>query len=150
MLFFESPAERIIYPIINTLAIQHKLEFTYQKKFGQQSFGSFTKEDWCMENNKYYDGDESDWYDPVFTCELYRVDFVLEFGAGKIAIEIDGEAFHKDKSKDEEKDQYLRERGYTVLRFSAKDAIYNGYRIRDKILSELEILKSMYEGQTTI
>ncbi len=47
MIKFESPAERLVYPIINTIAIKNKLKLDYQRKFGFQSGGGFsTKEQW--------------------------------------------------------------------------------------------------------
>lgn len=137
MIRFESEIERMVYPIINTLAIQHKLKFTYQKKLGYQS-GGLTKEDWCMANNKYYDHDESSWENYSWECELYRVDFVLESEKIKLAIEIDGEDFHKNKEKDEKKDSYLMRNGFKVLRFTGKDVFKSPYRIKEQILKEIK------------
>lgn len=48
----------------------------------------------------------------------YRVDFLLP--EANLIIECDGEQFHQDKHRDWQRDKWLYEEGYTVLRFSGK------------------------------
>jgi len=52
-----------------------------------------------------------------------EVDFILVTPSGeKLAIEVDSEEFHKDrKEQDKARDAYLIARGYTVLRFKARE-----------------------------
>ena len=52
-----------------------------------------------------------------------EVDFILIAQSGeKLAIEVDGAEFHDDrKEQDKARDAYLAARGYTVLRFSARE-----------------------------
>ena len=71
------------------------------------------------------------WYDclkklPV-TVNRQKVfgKYILDFycASAKIAIELDGSQHYeeKGKAKDEERDQYMNERGITVLRYSNRD-----------------------------
>jgi len=50
----------------------------------------------------------------------YRADFVVD----KVVIECDGKEFHQDKEREQKRDKYLNEAGYTVVHFSGSD-IYN-------------------------
>ena len=56
----------------------------------------------------------------------------------KIAIEGDGERWHMDVLKDQKRDEYLRAKGWYVLRFRYDDLKYRGPRVRAKILSTYE------------
>lgn len=137
---FESPAERKAYPILNTLSIEYDLGFIYQEPVGYQSGGYSTKEEWCRVNNYYYDGDERNWNDTSWESEKYRIDFVLTTNFIKLAVEIDGKEFHKNKYKDKAKDDYLKRMGYDVLRIPAK-IVEDEYEFKKLILKELEIIK---------
>ncbi|MEH7119064.1 DUF559 domain-containing protein [Neobacillus vireti] len=58
---------------------------------------------------------------PQVPCGRYRIDLALM--GPKIAIECDGKAYHsskKDKARDRRKDAYLKEHGWTVMRFSGR------------------------------
>jgi len=144
---FESPAERIAYPIIRTIAIQNKLEFEYQKKFGFKSGGYRSKEDYCEDNDlEYYDdGDYDDWEDSSWSCELYRADFVLFSDKLKLIVEIDGKEFHKKEfdwqvRKEKSRDRYFKNKGFDVLHIPANEV--ESYLLKDKIL---EYIKSRSE-----
>jgi very-short-patch-repair endonuclease len=60
----------------------------------------------------------------------YRVDFLLIPKHGKkagIVIECDGEAFHNSeaaKMSDRERDEYLKEHGYKVMRFTGSEIMF--------------------------
>lgn len=48
----------------------------------------------------------------------YRADIFIESKYQKIVVECDGEDFHKNKGKDQKRDQYMKDRGLLVLRFT--------------------------------
>lgn len=56
---------------------------------------------------------------PQYPVGKYFVDFANP--KAKVAIECDGEAYHRDKSKDADRDKKLREAGWSVYRISGKD-----------------------------
>jgi hypothetical protein len=134
---FESPIEQLAYPVIYTISIKHNLEFTYQKKVGFQSGCSMTQEEYFDQQGWKYDGRSKNyhWNDNYWDCELYRIDFTLESPKMKIAIELDGEQFHKNKNRDKQKDDYLKNHGYVVLRVSGKEIIKNKNKLRELILN---------------
>lgn len=115
---FESPIEEIAYPIIKNIASNYDLEFTYQEKFGFQSGGYSSFEDYCHDSGNDYGNFDPEWEDSSWSCEIYRVDFTLKSSELKIAIELDGEEFHQDKLKDLQKDRYLKSQGFHVIRAS--------------------------------
>lgn len=106
-------------------------------KIGYQSGGSMTQKEYFEQKGWNYTSKSKDyyWHDNSWDCELYRIDFTLESSKMKIAIELDGEQFHKNKTKDQQKDDYLKSRDYTVLRFNGKDVVKNIYKIRDNIIN---------------
>jgi len=58
----------------------------------------------------------------------YRLDFALFCGNGKIDVECDNEKWHSlpsQKIKDRKRDLYLREHGWTILRFEGKKIMNN-------------------------
>jgi very-short-patch-repair endonuclease len=63
---------------------------------------------------------------PQFPVLGYRVDFANP--AMKIALELDGKDFHKDKSKDQQRDVALAEAGWTVFRITGKEMWRNNYK----------------------
>ena len=132
---FESPAEREIFPIINTLTIKNKIKLEYQKKFGFQAGGYSSFEEWCNDNGHEYNGDGmEDWNDSSWDSEKYRADFVLEKEDKKLIIEIDGEAYHQNKQHEIDRDNYFRHRGYCVYHIPASDTIINKSKIRESVL----------------
>ena len=46
----------------------------------------------------------------------------------KVDIEIDGEAFHKNKEKDKQRDDFLKSEGWKVIRIPAKWVSNNEYK----------------------
>ena len=136
---FKSPAEETIFAMLNTIAIREKVQLRYQKKFGCQSGGNESREEYCEENGIYYNGKEYDWEDSSWSSEDYRVDYAFESEKIKIIVEIDGKKFHQDKNHDTVRDTYLKERGYTVLHFAAKDALRNDLRIKERIESVIKL-----------
>ena len=134
---FESPIEQLVYPIIYTISIKYNLKFQYQMKIGYQSGSSMTQEEYFEQKgwNFTYKSRDYYWDDNYWECELYRIDFTLESSKIKIAIELDGEQFHKNKYHDKQKDEYLQNRGYTVLRFTGKDIIKNINKMREQIIN---------------
>ena len=51
----------------------------------------------------------------------YHVDFLVEKNGSQVVVECDGKAYHSSdeaKERDKERDSYLHERGYPVLRFT--------------------------------
>jgi very-short-patch-repair endonuclease len=73
-------------------------------------------------------------------CWNYRIDLVLRRGDAKLAIEVDGLSFHgsqKDFARDCLRQRRMTCAGYTVVRFTAKEAMANPYgcwRQIDRIL----------------
>jgi len=58
----------------------------------------------------------------------YRLDFAVFCGKGKIDVECDNEKWHSlpsQKIKDRKRDLYLREHGWTILRFEGKKIMNN-------------------------
>ena len=133
--YFESPAERAAYPIINTLCIKNKISFEYQKKFGRQGGGYSSREDYLDE--KYYDLTEDysnyeyneydDWEDTSWSCELYRADFALEKEKTKLIVEIDGEKYHQNALHESTRDNYFINIGWKILHIPAKKASHSSF-----------------------
>lgn len=64
----------------------------------------------------------------------WRVDFLI---GNCLVVEIDGFAYHSDVeafARDREKDRYLQERGYTVLRFTYWDVMHHWRSCEEQIL----------------
>ena len=62
---------------------------------------------------------------PEFT---YRVDFMLEYGDVKVAIELDGHDYHKtvdQRTHDARKDRYMHTKGISVLRYTGTEVWNN-------------------------
>jgi very-short-patch-repair endonuclease len=55
-----------------------------------------------------------------FSIRPYFVDFLL---SDNLIIEIDGEYFHQNKEYENKRDNYLKSKGYTILRFPADNII---------------------------
>ena len=144
---FESTAEKAIYPIIHTLAIQYNYKFEYQKKFGSKSGGYSSSEEWQRRNDPDYDYDDAqepfvseefepddDWVDTSWESEKYRVDFILTNSINKIIIEIDGEQYHQDLEKEKQRDSYFKRLGFEVLHIPAVDALKKQLDVKYRIL----------------
>ena len=138
---FESPAEREAYPILNTISIEYKLGFDFQCPVGYQYGGYSSKEEWCRDNGKYYNGKEDDWNNSSWESELYRIDFVLTTDYIRLAIEIDGEKYHQNEDKEKRRDDFLKSRGFDVLHVPAKMVLFDKYNFKQLVLRELEIIK---------
>ena len=136
---FDSPAEKAIFPMLNTIAIRKDLYLEYQFEFGFQGGGYESKKQYCEENGIYYNGKEDGWEDSSWESEEYRADYAFEKDNVKIAVEVDGKEFHKNKDKDKERDQYLNRQGFTVLHFEAKMALRNDLMIKEHIEQIIEL-----------
>ena len=123
-------------------------------KIGFQSGSSITQEEYFKQRGWDYTWKTKkyQWIDNYWSCERYRIDFTLESSKMKIAVELDGEQFHKNKNKDMKKDEYLKNNGYTVLRFNGKDVIKNTNKMKEE-LTNLILLKEIgfiIEKQTSV
>lgn len=69
-----------------------------------------------------------------------EVDFVLRTSTGiKVAIEVDGHAFHKDRAaQDRARDAFLQGQGYTVLRVPAREITETPFDVLHRIESALK------------
>ena len=47
----------------------------------------------------------------------YRVDFAAEVGAKRVAVEVDGEEFHRNTAAEAARETAIREAGWTIVRF---------------------------------
>lgn len=138
---FESEAERIAYPIINTFAIQNNWKFSYQLKIGLQGGGYESREDYYnhkgLEYESWMESYYDYWEDSSWEFEVYRIDFVLEKHGIKLALEIDGETFHNNdlqKKHDIKKELYLEKNlGYKVIHIPAKEVLYKSYHFKIRL-----------------
>lgn len=76
---------------------------------------------------------------PQYPVEKYIIDFLMVDGARKLAIEIDGERYHRNWTgelcrRDQIRNQRLFELGYDVMRFWV-------YEVRDDLAGCLERIK---------
>jgi very-short-patch-repair endonuclease len=55
----------------------------------------------------------------------YSIDFA--FPNIKVAVELDGREYHKDKEKDDKKDEHLRNLGWDVIRITGSDIVKKRY-----------------------
>lgn len=82
---------------------------------------------------------------PQYRVANYRIDFALMTGSIRLALEVDGLAFHQ-RNGEQIEDDYLRARrliaaGYIVVRFAAREAFRDPgecWRQVDGILTRLE------------
>ena len=79
---------------------------------------------------------------PQYKCGKYRIDFVIVRRHIKIAIELDGFAFH-EKTKEQfqyerERQNYIISKGYAILRFTWKDITENFQKSFSGILEIIE------------
>lgn len=132
---FESLPEKMFFPILYSFTLSNGIDLTYQKKVGptigyrkwvyeKHHDTSWADNHSCAE----FEGDDGE----CFVCEIkqkYRIDFVLKLKRISIGIEIDGIAYHRDERFEDERDRYLEGRGYKMMHFTAKDAMYNPYKI---------------------
>lgn len=61
---------------------------------------------------------------PQYPIPPYIVDFLIDFGGANIVIEVDGHESHKTKEqrqKDYERERYLIEKGYLIIRFTGSE-----------------------------
>jgi hypothetical protein len=136
--YFHSPAERIVFPILNTIAISKKLCLTYQNEFGFQGGGYESKREYCEDNGKFYDGKETGWEDSSWESEEYRADYTFQSDEVRIVVEIDGAEYHQDKEYDKSRDAYFKRRGYSVVHIPAKMAFKRDFRIKEWVEQEIE------------
>jgi very-short-patch-repair endonuclease len=67
----------------------------------------------------------------------YYVDFGFITGAGQQAIEIDGQNFHMDIVKEQERDEYLSRYGWRVLHIQAIDLYRKPDAVRERVVNFL-------------
>lgn len=67
----------------------------------------------------------------------YYVDFGFITGAGQQAIEIDGQDFHMDVVKEQERDEYLARYGWRVLHIQAVDLYRNPENVKRRVVDFL-------------
>ncbi|WP_298165310.1 AAA domain-containing protein [Novosphingobium sp.] len=82
---------------------------------------------------------------PQYAIEKYVVDFLLTFGQRSLAIEIDGERYHRNWTgelcrRDQIRNQRLIELGYDVMRFWV-------YEVRDDLGGCLARIKQWQDGE---
>lgn len=65
------------------------------------------------------------------------VDFAFVTPYGKKAIEIDGRDFHRDIVKEQERDDYLRARGWQVMHIQALALYHNPESVRKRVIKFL-------------
>lgn len=74
--------------------------------------------------------------------QTYRVDFALERGERKVAVEVDGWAFHADPvatSRDAQRDSALSKAGWHVVRLNAWEIVRSPLASVDTLLAQLAI-----------
>ena len=90
---------------------------------------------------------ECNWKIPSSNYPLYILDFAVEIGNTKIAIECDGFNFHHaykyQEYKDTTRDKWLRNNGWIVIRFDGTTL----YRHRGQIKKDLIALFNKYKPQ---
>lgn len=65
---------------------------------------------------------------PQYEIYHYRADFLLRYNYKRIIVEADGSDWHsslKQKRYDKKRDDYLRQRGYGVMRFTGSEIVKN-------------------------
>lgn len=67
----------------------------------------------------------------------YYVDFAFMDAYSNKAIEIDGREFHQDIVKEAERDNYLNERGWSVMHVAAMDLYRQPGRVQQRVLAFL-------------
>lgn len=77
----------------------------------------------------------------------YRADIFIESKYRDIVVECDGKEFHKDKSKDAKRDEFMRKVGITVLRFTGSEINKNAEDCAHKIIEYISEIYSSPEYQ---
>jgi len=141
---FESPAEKLAYPII--LHVAEALEFSleYQKEYNAWDYREWVYRRypgslpcWITSHQcSDYPGDSVDCI-ICYTYTKYRVDFLLTGNGLTVAIEVDGREFHKDKDHDAERDAYLEALGVKVVRIPASDVIWRPEDVKARLVEQL-------------
>lgn len=90
---------------------------------------------------------------PQYVFGRYRLDLAVVEGELKIDIEVDGEHFHKDYTgercwEDLNRDHYLTQRGWRVLRFWAIEVRDHQHRCVERVLKVLGALRSRVTDDT--
>lgn len=74
-------------------------------------------------------------YKHQYPIDKYWADFVIE--KEKICIECDGDYWHKNKEKDLKRQKEIENLGWTVLRFSQEDILFNPKIVESKLINIL-------------
>ena len=143
---FEFPAEMVAYPVILGVAERLGYSLEYQREFWDWDYRDWVHKRypnslprWVTEHKcEDYPGDDVDCI-VCYTYQKYRVDFYLYGYGWRIAIEVDGREFHKNKARDEEKDSYLRRQGISVIRIPASNIFWHPDEVRARLSSILGV-----------
>jgi very-short-patch-repair endonuclease len=73
-------------------------------------------------------------------CGPYFLDFACE--SLLLAIELDGAGHSEQAGYDAERDEFLRDRGYTVLRFGNDDVVLRLHAVLETVALEIETLRA--------
>lgn len=77
----------------------------------------------------------------------YRVDILLETKYKNIIIECDGKEFHQDLKREEARDKYLRDKGYTVLHFTGSRIATDRIGCAHEVIEEISEIYGSKEYQ---
>lgn len=75
---------------------------------------------------------------PQYPVPPYRVDIYIP--SVKLIVECDGAEFHKDYAKDQKREDFLRKKGYNVIRFTGKEIYHEPYRCLHTLASEYPVM----------
>lgn len=74
--------------------------------------------------------------------QMYRIDFLVEGAKAKIAIEIDGHAFHEktpqQAMRDRARERTIVRHGYTIFRFTGSEVFRNPRKCVEEVVSLIE------------
>jgi len=85
-----------------------------------------------------------------YDFEKYRLDFVLFHQDIKLDIECDGKEFHEDKNYDLDRDSFVEDKGFIILRFTWDQIFKKPKTVKDKILKALKIDSKLNSNQTNL
>lgn len=80
----------------------------------------------------------------------YRVDWLLENGDKRFAVEVDGLAYHGDQvafQRDRQRDRVLQESGFVVVRFTAKEVFEQRNQVEIELMRRLAHLYDPVTGK---
>lgn len=135
---FESQAEKEAYPYLLKISKFLKYELLCQYEITDWDYCKWVKEKITdllgeVDEEKATELEERG-YRVTNRFVKYRLDFALIKGSTKIDIEIDGDQFHIENeyswNKDNERDNYLTDRGWDIIRIRARDVFKGSIKKR--------------------